>query len=72
MQEAKMPARRDRIARCRYLVVAIEGADHFLDRRFGNDVLVLDLASELPPQRLDIDGHASSSRRCGSVLNPPP
>ena len=52
-----MPARRDRLALFRHLVVAVEGRDHRLERRLRDDVLVLDLAAEFLLERFDVDGH---------------
>ncbi len=72
MQEAEMPARRDRLALRRHLVGTVEGGDHRLERRLGDDVLVLDLAAEFLPERFDVDGHGPSSRIRQSVLNRPP
>src|SRR5215831_1613237 len=69
VQETEMPARRDRLAWRRHLLVAVEGADHRLDRRRGDEVLILDLASQLLAQRLDVDGHGSSSRPRISLAN---
>src|SRR5262249_37489739 len=57
MQEAEMPARGDRLARARRLVRPVEGGDHRLEGRLSHDVLILDLASKVIAQRLNIDGH---------------
>ena len=70
MQVQQMPARRDRLAFARHLVRPVEGRDHRLDRRLGDDVLVLDLAAELLLERFDVDGHGASPRICRSVTNP--
>ena len=70
MQVQQMPARRDRLAFARHLVRPVEGRDHRLDRRLGDDVLVFDLAAELLLERFDVDGHGASLRICRSVTNP--
>ena len=70
MQVEEMPARRDRFALGRHLVRPVEGRDHRLDRRLGDDVLVLDLAAELLLERFDVDGHGASLAICTSVTNP--
>jgi hypothetical protein len=57
MQEAEMPARRDRLARSRRLVRPAEGGDHRLDRRLGDDVVVLAILAELLPVRFAVQGH---------------
>ena len=72
MQEAEMPARRDRLALRRDLVVTIEGRDHRLERRLRDDVLVLDLAAEFLLERFDVDRHGASSGLSASVTNPLP
>jgi hypothetical protein len=72
MQEAEMPARRDRLAWSRHFVRPVEGGDHRLEGRLGDDILVLDLASEFLLQGFDVDGHGSSSWPRRSVPNPPP
>ena len=62
MQEAEMPTRRDRLALFRRLLLAVEGGDHRLERRPGDDVLILDLGAELfLAQRFDVDRHGASS-----------
>ena len=66
----RVPARRDRLALARHLVRPVEGRDHRLDRRLGDDVLVLDLAAELLLERFDVDGHGASPGIRRSVTNP--
>ena len=56
-----MPARRDRLARLRHLLLPVEGRDHALERRLRGDVVVLDLAAEMLAQRCDIEGHYSAA-----------
>jgi len=70
MQEAEVPARRNRLTLSGDLVVAIEGGDHRFQRRLGDDVLVLDLAAEFLLQRFDIDRHDTSSSATSNVANP--